>query len=129
MLIILDDLKDFIIWTMIETGVGIISASLPPLRPLLNATLRSVGLSRDGSKNPSGRSDRMTIGGGSGKKKSSKSSDSTTTSTLIGVTTTYDVERGPFKQLHEERDYELDWVDGHDVSHFPGGTRNGRAYG
>lgn len=114
---------------MIETGVGIISASLPPLRPLLNATLRSVGLSRDRSKNPSGRSDLVTIGGGSGKKKSSKNSDSTTTSTLIGVTSTYDVERGSFKQLHDEHDYELEWVDANDVSHVRGGRRAARTFG
>ncbi|KAG8164000.1 hypothetical protein KVR01_005918 [Diaporthe batatas] len=102
-------LKDFIIWTMVETGVGIISASLPPLRPLLTATLRTVGLSRDSSKNPSGKSDRMTIGGGGSGKKSYKSTGSTETSTLVAVTRTDDTEmaRGPFKQIHDQHDYEL----------------------
>ncbi|KAF3766673.1 hypothetical protein M406DRAFT_231598, partial [Cryphonectria parasitica EP155] len=63
-------LKDFIIWAMVETAVGIISASLPPLRPLLNAGLRTLGISRNTSKNRSGRTDLVTIGGGSAKKSS-----------------------------------------------------------
>ncbi|POS68924.1 hypothetical protein DHEL01_v212682 [Diaporthe helianthi] len=104
-------LKDFVIWTMVETGVGVISASLPPLRPHLTATLRTFGLSRASSKGPSGKSDRVTIGGGGGGsgKKSYKSTGSTDTSTLVAVSRTDDTEmaRGPFKQIHDEHDYEL----------------------
>lgn len=111
-----DDLKDFIIWTFIETGVGIISASLPPLRPLLTATLRTVGLSRDASKNPSGKSDRMTIGGGSGKK-SAKSMGSTATT----IVSSNEIGRGPFKQLHDDHDYEL----GHPTNQWPRVYRSG----
>lgn len=108
--------------------MGIISASLPPLRPLLNATLRTVGLSRDSSKNPSGRSDRVTIGGGSGKKKSSKSSNITTTSTLVGVASSHDAERGPFKQLHDVHDYELSWVNDNHAPPMSDGTGLVRGY-
>lgn len=87
--------------------------------------LRTIGMSRDSSKNPSGRSNRVTIGGDSGKKKSSNSSNSLTTgSTLVGVAgTEHDAERGVimFKQLHDIHDYELCWVDHNHAPHMPPG--------
>lgn len=92
---------------MFETGVGVISASLPPLRRLLTATLRTVGLSRRSSENPDGKSGRMTIGGGGSGKKSYKSTGRTDISTLVAATSDTEMARGPFKQIHDDHDYEL----------------------
>ncbi|KAK4183227.1 hypothetical protein QBC35DRAFT_394291 [Podospora australis] len=67
-------LPQLIIWVEVEPCMGIISATLPTLRPLLTMFLRKTGLSKDESKGsgPSARPSLITFGQGSNKKKGSQ---------------------------------------------------------
>lgn len=58
-------LADLIIWVEVEPAVGIISASLPTLRPILTLLFRKVGLTQDASEHAkSPRKSLVTFGRG-----------------------------------------------------------------
>jgi len=65
-------LADLIIWVEVEPAMGIISASLPTLRPILTLIFRKVGLTQDASSraNTPGKS-LVTFGRGNVRNKSS----------------------------------------------------------
>ncbi|KAK4150068.1 hypothetical protein C8A00DRAFT_37347 [Chaetomidium leptoderma] len=87
-------LPPLIIWVEVEPCMGIISASLPPLRPLLTMFLRKTGLSKNGS-NPSAspaRPSLITFGQSGGRKKGSQFT------TLMSVN---DKDESSQERLHE----------------------------
>ncbi|KAK3302661.1 uncharacterized protein B0T15DRAFT_543577 [Chaetomium strumarium] len=64
-------LPPLIVWVLVEPCMGIISASLPPLRPLLTMFLRRTGLSKESqvSRGSPGRPTLVTFGQSSSRKK------------------------------------------------------------
>lgn len=65
-----DYLADLTIWVTVEPCLGIVSACLPVLRPILTWFLRLFGLAGNGSSNePSARKDLVTFGNTSGRMK------------------------------------------------------------
>ncbi|KUJ21268.1 uncharacterized protein LY89DRAFT_577423, partial [Mollisia scopiformis] len=105
------------IWTVVEPSIGMVSASLPTLRPAIAILGKVFGISSSGSKdNAQKKSDSqhtvVTIGGSGKSRKATRAKGS-------GITTTTSDVQGSFERLTDEHGQE-------DSSLWPPGYENKR---